>query len=93
MSVRGTHVEGHNTGSVGVCLLGDLRWQFPTEAQIRATRSLIRWLAVELDLTTLAGHGDLNPETACPGGNLRPFLSLLAASAGLALASDQVISP
>ncbi|MBN1966278.1 MAG: N-acetylmuramoyl-L-alanine amidase [Anaerolineae bacterium] len=85
LNVRGTHVAGHNAGSAGVCLLGDLHWQFPTEAQLRATRGLIRWLAGEFTLITLAGHGDLNPETVCPGANLRPFLPLLAAQSGLIL--------
>jgi N-acetyl-anhydromuramyl-L-alanine amidase AmpD len=83
LNVRGAHVEGHNTGSVGICLLGDYRWQFPSESQIYATRCLIRWLSFGLNLTYLAGHCDLNDGTVCPGNNLVPYLAALADRAGL----------
>jgi len=84
LQVRGTHVAGHNTGTVGVCLLGDLRFEIPTEPQIRAVFQLVRWLAASLRLTHLAGHYEFNPETTCPGVQAIPYLSILASTAGLA---------
>lgn len=83
LHVRGTHVAGHNTGTAGVCLLGDLRYEIPTEPQVRALFQLVRWLAVSLQLTHLAGHYEFNSETTCPGANAIAYLSILAESAGL----------
>jgi hypothetical protein len=85
LGVRGTHVAGFNTGSVGICLIGDFTWEQPTPRQIDATRRLLQWLTYRLALTHLASHRDFNPETRCPGPNLEAYLAPLAESAGLAL--------
>jgi hypothetical protein len=83
LNVRGTHVANHNTGTVGICLLGDMRTQTPTVPQLASTQELVRWLAAELALTHLAGHAEFNPETVCPGTNVMPYLDVFAAAAGL----------
>ena len=83
LNVRGTHTEGYNTGTVGVCLLGNYMTEYPTEETIRATLALVQWLGAELGLTHLAGHDDFNPTTECPGTNLIPYLDVLASAAGL----------
>ncbi|MEB2289348.1 MAG: N-acetylmuramoyl-L-alanine amidase [Anaerolineae bacterium] len=85
LNVRGTHVAGFNTGSVGVVFLGDFSQDLPTPAQLEIGRRLIDWLTLRLELTHLAGHGDFNSDTDCPGQYLRVALSALAQSAGLAL--------
>lgn len=85
LAVRGTHVEGFNTGSVGVVFLGDFQVNYPTPVQLEAGRRLIDWLALRLELTHLAGHSDFNGATDCPGQHLREMLPMLAQSAGLAL--------
>ncbi len=85
LDVRGTHVERFNTGSVGVVMLGDFSQSAPTPSQVEACRRLIDWLALRLELTHLAGHGDFNSSTDCPGRYARELLSMLAQSAGLAL--------
>ena len=79
IAVRGVHAMGHNTGSAGVCLLGDFRFVAPAAAQWDATIALGRWLADELALTHLAGHSQFNPSTACPGAALLARLPELAA--------------
>ena len=83
LNVRGTHVEGYNTGSVGVVFLGRFDREAPTAEQIEAGRQLIDWLALRLELTHLAGHFEFNPTTVCPGRYLVPYLDPLAQSAGL----------
>jgi hypothetical protein len=88
MNVRGTHVAGYNTGSLGVCLLGDFMTNTPSTEQLDMLRQLSRWLVVRLQLTHLAGHRDFNPETLCPGDNLEPLLPDLAAYAGLSYGTD-----
>ena len=73
LQVRGTHVEEHNTGTVGVCLIGDFNFEPPAERQVTAALRLIRWLAAELGLTHLAGHSEFNPATDCPGAHTLPY--------------------
>jgi hypothetical protein len=83
LHVRGTHVEDYNTGSVGVCLLGDFDRESPTNAQIGTAIGLVQWLARLLKLTHLAGHRNFNPTTQCPGNTLVPYLQAIAINAGL----------
>lgn len=85
LNARGTHVEGYNTGSVGVVFLGDFDAGFPTPTQLEEGRRLINWLALRLELTHLASHHDFNEDTVCPGAHMIPNLAGLAASAGLVL--------
>lgn len=82
-SVRGTHVGGYNTGSLGICLLGNFMNQNPTDAQINSTNQLLAWLVFRLKLTHLAGHQDFNPDTLCPGDNLVAYLDSFATNHGL----------
>lgn len=64
----GAHVERHNTGSVGIVLMGDFSKQRPTAKQLDALKSLLRWLSWRLDLSPkhIAGHHHMK-FTACPG--------------------------
>ena len=88
LSVRGAHTAGHNTGSAGVCLMGDFRYHAPTMAQWDAFIVLSRWLAGELQLTHLAGHSQFNAGTACPGDKVREQLPAIASLLGLAFGRD-----
>lgn len=91
--VRGTHVGGFNTGSVGICLLGNFVNDAPTAAQITATYSVLAWLSVRLQLTHLAGHNTFNNETQCPGTNLIPYLPDFASANSLQLGAGGYIPP
>lgn len=82
LQVRGVHVGGFNTGSVGVCLLGDFTRRDPLPAQLESLLMLGRWLQTQLPLTHLAAHSEFNIDTQCPG-RLRWFLDDLAARLGL----------
>jgi hypothetical protein len=83
VNVRGAHVGGYNTGSVGVCLLGDFTREDPTNAQIQTTAALVQWLGESLPLTHLAGHYEFNPITVCPGYRMIVHLDDLATQANL----------
>ncbi|MCY3779037.1 MAG: peptidoglycan recognition family protein [Chloroflexi bacterium] len=83
IGVRGVHTQGHNTGSAGVCLLGDFRYRSPTSAQWEGLASLSRWLIAELDLTHLAAHNQFNEGTLCPGAAVLNQLPALAESLGV----------
>lgn len=67
----GAHVERHNTGSVGIVLMGDFARQKPTAPQLASLKTLLRWLTWELKLSPkhIAGHHHLK-YTACPGRHL-----------------------
>jgi hypothetical protein len=93
VNVRGAHVAGYNTGSVGVCLLGNYMEDTPSEAMLLSLYSLGAWLAVRLQLTHVAGHGDFNAETVCPGGNVTPYIGELARQAGLRYGTDGYQGP
>lgn len=93
LTVRGTHTAQHNTGSVGVCLLGNLELNEPTAPQLAAAQAIINWLALRLQLTHLAGHTDFNAETVCPGARLRPLLQQMAIDAGLVYGTEGYVLP
>lgn len=88
LKARGTHVEGYNTGSVGVVFLGNFEDEVPSPTQIDTGRQLINWLALRLELTHLAGHRNFNDFTECPGAHMLPYLVQFADSAGLTLGTS-----
>jgi hypothetical protein len=90
--VRGAHVEGYNTGSVGLCLMGDFDSAHPNDAQIGAAIGLTLWLTNQLGLTHLAGHKDFTM-TQCPGNNLVVYLDSIAANAGLERGTAGYVMP
>lgn len=83
LAARGVHTGGYNTGSAGVCLLGDFRFAAPAAAQWEGMVALGRWLVAELALSHLAGHRQFNPSTLCPGAALLARLPELAARLGV----------
>lgn len=93
MSARGTHTELYNTGSLGVCLLGNFEINTPTQIQVNRANELVRWLALRLRLTHLAGHRDFNSETVCPGANLYALLDDFATQSLLQRGIDGYIPP
>lgn len=90
---RGTHVGGYNTGSLGICLLGNFMQQNLTTSQRSSTQALVNWATDRLALTHLAGHRNFNDDTVCPGDNLARYLPQLAAEAGLSIGTEGYIPP
>jgi hypothetical protein len=88
ITVRGTHTESYNTGSLGICFLGNFQRDQVTQPQLQAAICLIKWLVVQLRITHLASHRDFNPATACPGDHLYKYLTTLAEQAGLIFGTD-----
>ncbi|HAH07943.1 MAG TPA: hypothetical protein DCM05_15705 [Elusimicrobia bacterium] len=65
----GAHTEGHNSGNIGVALMGDFDKGKPTSAQVESLKRLVVFLSMRFGispLTGLFGHGDFN-NTDCPG--------------------------
>ena len=87
INVRGAHVQGYNTGSVGIVLLGNFNDEYPSPEQLVHLRLLVDYLRYRYDIHYLAGHRDYpgqSPDgTECPGDHLYPMLSDLARELGM----------
>lgn len=83
IGVRGASVAGHNTGTIGVMVMGNFELEAPLEVQLTALQLLLNWLAQQYTLSHLAAHGEFNPESVCPGKYLVAHLDSLAQNAGL----------
>jgi hypothetical protein len=92
--VRGAHTGGHNTGTVGVCLMGNFEGSAPHTAQAASAQALAQALKIQYALTHLAGHRDFQPdETVCPGKYLEPLLPGWALAAGLQFGTGGYVAP
>jgi len=91
--VRGSSVGGYNTGTIGVVVMGNFEYDQPLEVQLTVLQTLINWLATTYTLTHLAGHGEFNAESVCPGKNMIPYLDTLAQTAGLQRGTSGHVKP
>jgi N-acetylmuramoyl-L-alanine amidase len=73
----GAHVEGHNRGTVGICLLGgygasadDPFEKNFTRAQMAAVKQLISEIRGRAAIRKVSGHNDYAPKD-CPGFRVR----------------------
>ena len=76
----GAHVFGHNTGSIGICLMGghgsnenDRFHDHFTSAQDEALRTLIEELKEEAPIKYVRGHNEVAAK-ACPGFKVSRWL-------------------
>ena len=87
INTTGAHVKGHNTGSVGVCIVGgqwpDGRWALATDdfsdhftpAQDKAVRVLIADLRERYpSIKHIKGHNDYTSAKGCPGFKVDEWL-------------------
>jgi len=97
INIRGAHVQGFNTGSIGVVLLGDFNEEQPSEAQLISLRNLVDYQRYTYEIGYLAGHKDYpdqSPDgTECPGDNLYPLLPDIARSLGMEYGIDGYVIP
>jgi len=97
LNIRGAHVQGFNTGSVGIVLLGNFNDTQPTESQLDSLRALVDYLRYVYEIRYLAGHKDYpnqSPDgTECPGDNLSPLLPELARDLGMKYGIEGYVTP
>jgi len=77
----GAHVQGHNTGSVGICLVGGVNQNDYTKAENNFTPAqwktlikLIKDLKSKFDIKDILGHNQLDKGKACPSFNVKEWL-------------------
>lgn len=75
----GAHVQGHNTGSFGICLVGGIdKAGKPaknfTEAQWRTLERFIRALRADYPKATIHGHNEF-AQKACPSFDVQDWLT------------------
>lgn len=86
----GSHTGGRNTGSAGICLVGNYETNRPTEDQLEAVAQLLAhgvtagWWTTP---TLTGGHKDVSA-TACPGKNAYPRIGDINNRARAILAAD-----
>lgn len=70
----GSHVKGHNSNSIGICMSGKKDF---TEAQFRALEVLLIDICGRhnLEKKDILGHCDLNGNKTCPNFDLHGWLS------------------
>ena len=94
LGVRGSHTGGHNTGTVGIALIGNFQLIPALQIQMISLTALVKTLAEQVPITHLAGHRDFQPgETECPGSNLEALLPGLAADVGLQYGTGGYVPP
>lgn len=76
----GAHVSGHNTGSIGICLIGghgssenDKFSDHYTPEQESALRRLIEEIRERAQITKIRGHNEVAAK-ACPGFNVKRWV-------------------
>jgi len=84
INVRGAHTARHNTGAIGIVLMGNFMEIEPAPAQLKKLEELVSFLVNLYSIENLAGHRDYNPGiTLCPGDHLAVLLPALAEKAGV----------
>ncbi len=74
----GAHVKGHNTGNIGVAVIGNFEEAVPNSEILDALAELVTWLVYEygIPIENIKGHRDY-AATSCPGRYLYEKLSWL----------------
>ena len=79
VAYEGAHVSGQNIENLGIMLLGNFEYQFPSMGQLSSLFSMIKLLQSQYKIASASiyGHRDLGL-TLCPGKHLYdPFVSEL----------------
>ena len=74
---QGAHVRGHNSDSIGICLIG--KHHFTGKQMFDALPALLNSLFKTYNLhpDNVFGHNEFNPEKTCPNFNVNDLRNLL----------------
>jgi len=74
----GAHVKGHNTGTVGICLIGKSVF---TDNQFAALHYLLFKLKAKYPHAKIFGHRELDSSKTCPNFNVKEWLKKIGFNA------------
>lgn len=105
-NVKGAHFCGANSGTVGICMLGNFETDPPTAAALASLRKLLAWKSCDSNLNpvgtsfhtgtgstidVISGHRD-GCSTQCPGDSFYPLFPSLRVEVDTTLAACQSVS-
>jgi N-acetylmuramoyl-L-alanine amidase len=67
---KGSHAYGHNTGSIGICMIGT---DVFNSQQWHILENLIRELSIKYSGVEIMGHNEVSSKT-CPGFDVQKWL-------------------
>lgn len=70
----GSHAKGHNSGSIGICLIGTDQFN---KDQMELLENLVRKLLIKHQGAKVIGHNEIS-EKKCPGFDVRYWLKHIA---------------
>lgn len=79
INLIGAHVAGHNTGSIGICLVGGVDMSGKPEAnftedQWASLKRAVRIFKAEYPKATIHGHNEFTSGKACPSFDVQKWL-------------------
>lgn len=95
LKVAGAHCYGHNSTSIGICLVG--RDKFNPE-QFKALYKLVTGLKKEFKISVVKGHNEYDEHKTCPNFNIKDEMMKIkfskeSAKDALVVLKDKVIKP
>jgi N-acetylmuramoyl-L-alanine amidase len=69
----GAHVKGHNTDSIGICLVGGKNEFDFTRSQLDSLDTLVNSLLKDFPGAAVKGHNDFDADKACPRFNVQEY--------------------
>jgi len=69
--VMGAHVRGHNHSSLGICMIGNDKFNL---VQWVALAKLVAELNTKYDIVTVCGHRDFDSHKTCPNFDVTDWL-------------------
>lgn len=76
----GAHAKGHNTGSIGICMVGGIDDSGEAEDnfttfQWGSLQAIVTGLAGQFPQAKIIGHYEVNPDKACPSFDVAAWLA------------------
>ena len=68
----GAHVKDHNTGSIGICLIGE---KYFTEKQLVSLDYILHSLLEDYPGAEVLGHRDLDKNKTCPNFDVKQWFT------------------
>jgi hypothetical protein len=86
INIRGANVSRHNTGTIGICVIGNFERVTPSAEQVASLARLCVALRDRFGITHIGGHRDFpDQNTVCPGANLAQVIEQIGRDSGLEL--------